>query len=319
MSAEKDREKEIKRPPDFRRDLEPRRVFFTWDITYDCNYRCTYCSLGYEEERARKPKTVILKPEKWMEIWSGIYERYGSAQVHLSGGEPFCYPGIMDIVEGLVSMHTFECSTNLSWDVKEFSARVPPDRARIGTSFHPQMVSFDEFLGKVLELRDAGYEVWSNYVAYPPFIKDLGGAKKRFSSEGINMSILTFEGVYEGKSYPDGYSEEEIRYLRELGADLPWVRKSMNWTFDKEKYAKGPRKCLMGVMYAKIHPDGNAYRCCAQDPVKLGNLFDGTFELLEEAAMCDKEACPCWKSMIGGEEDRWADHWVVPRAARLQK
>ena len=135
---------EIKPAVGIRRSVCPYHVYLTWDLTYDCNYSCSYCSLGKGEDRARKPVTIVKDPGAWRGIWRDIYEKYGSAEVHLSGGEPFFYPEIMKIIEYLVEMHTFECSTNLYWDVDEFIKIVPPDRARVGTSYHPEMVDFED-------------------------------------------------------------------------------------------------------------------------------------------------------------------------------
>lgn len=297
-----------------------RSLFFTWDLTYDCNYTCSYCSLGYEEERARKPKAMILSPEEWGDIWEEVYERYGSAHLHLTGGEPFTYPKIMEIIGRFIKYHTFECSTNLYWDPDKLIPLVPPGRARLGTSFHPEMDTLENFLMKAGKLRRAGFEVWSNYVAYPPFLKDLPRAKKAFRVIDINMSILPFNGRYDGVDYPAAYTEEERNFLRELGADLPWVKKSMDFTFDEEKSDKKEeenksRNCWMGAVYAKIHPDGRIFRCCAEGGIPLGNIRDMDFKLLDSDSPCAIKNCPCWKAMVPKREDIWKDHWPFPPKA----
>jgi len=293
-------------------------LFYTWDLTYDCNYACSYCSLGYEEERARKPKTLILPPEEWGKIWEDIYKKYGPAHIHLTGGEPFTYPGIMEIIGKFIKYHTFESSTNLSWEPDELIRRVPAGRARLGTSFHPEMEELNIFLNKAEKLVRAGFEVWSNYVAYPPFLKDLPGAKKAFKEIGINMSILPFNGRYGDSDYPAAYDEEERVFLRELGADLPWVKKSMDFAFEKkpaEKKSFKSRKCWMGAVYAKIHPDGRVFRCCAEGGMYLGNITDKTMGLLDSPQLCALENCPCWKAMAIGNENVWVEHWPFPPEA----
>ncbi|NLB35260.1 MAG: radical SAM protein, partial [Elusimicrobia bacterium] len=283
-------------------------LFFTWDLTYDCNYTCSYCSLGYEEERARKPKSLIFSPDEWGRIWEDIYQKYGPAHIHLTGGEPFTYPGIMEIIKNFISYHTFECSTNLFWDPDELIPFVPPDRLRIGVSYHPEMEELSVFLKKAEKLVKAGFEVWSNYVAYPPFLENLPQAKKAFKDIGINMSILPFNGRFKDSDYPAAYSEEERDFLRNLGADLPWVKKTMDFAFEEktiEKEKQKPRKCWMGAVYAKIHPDGKVFRCCAEGAEFLGNITDSTMERLDSPAPCSLENCPCWKGMILGSEDIW--------------
>lgn len=72
------------------------------------------------------------------------------------------------------------------------------------------------------------------------------------------------------------------------------------------------RLCRMGQMYAKVYPIGDAYRCCAKGTAKMGNLLDGSFKLSDEPLLCESEHCFCWRCMMAGEEDTWAQHWVIP-------
>lgn len=308
---------ELKLPPSFINEIEPHRLFFTWDITYKCNYQCSYCSLGGHEEKDKKPKTVYLSSEEWYKIWKGIYKRYGSCEIHATGGEPFFYPNFLEIITKLIEIHTFECSTNFYWEVDEFIKRIPSDRARIGTSFHPEFGKFSDFLNKALKLKKAGYEVWINYVAYPPLLNDIENALYLAQKEGISMSVLPFNGRYKDKDYPADYSEREKELLNRLGLNSIVIRNAFNWSLNKDARVKNKKFCRMGQMYGKIHPDGNVYRCCGKNSHLLGNLIEGTFSLLEEPLPCENEECPCWRSMVVGEEDRWASHWVTPSAARI--
>ena len=77
------------------------------------------------------------------------------------------------------------------------------------------------------------------------------------------------------------------------------------------------KKCRMGQMYAKIYANGDAFSCCVESAVKLGNLTDGTFKLLDEPHTCREENCPCWKCMTIDNESYWKEHWVVPPDGRV--
>jgi molybdopterin synthase catalytic subunit len=44
--------------------------------------------------------------------------------------------------------------------------------------------------------------------------------------------------------------------------------------------------------------------------LKLSNICDDTFKLLDEPLECTSENCPCWKSMIVCEEERWTHLWL---------
>lgn len=291
--------------------VAPYRVFFTWDVHYRCNYKCSYCN-AQKPEQDDFIEARYLEVDKWIAIWDDIYKKYGSCEIQLTGGEPFIYPGIMDLITRLSKIHTLEFSTNLSWEIGPFIENISPERARIGVSFHPEFIDFNRFLEKVLILKNNGFEVWVNYVAYPPLLKDMPKYKLEVERAKMHFSILPFSGKFEGRSYPDDYLEFERRIMN--GDDNDIVnKKTISWKTEKQNITTKGKLCRMGQMYAKIHPDGEAYRCCAIGSTKLGNLIDGTFKLLEEPLVCEYGQCPCWRCMLVGQEDNWSRHWVVPR------
>ena len=319
------------------------RVFFTWDIMYECNYNCTYCFLNFEETKNHF-KTVYLKPQEWLRIWKDIYNRYGQCHMQITGGEPFVYPEFIDLISGLAKMHSFSISTNLSWNVNEFIAKTQPEKIRIDAAFHPEFTNVDEFLNKLIKLKDSNYMTSVTMVAYPPLlakIKDLG---KVFKLGGFDLILYPYRGPFQDRDFPMEYSEEELILLEELGLKLGrnvskrlenrhLTTKFIRDTDDKKNDiadSKQPQEspsiqkptykaCRMGQRYAKILPNGDAFRCCASvwDETKnweswgeLGNLAKQTFNLLERPGPCNFwENCLCYKSMVIGEEKRWLKEW----------
>jgi len=307
----------IKPPTDFRNNIAPHRVFFNWEVTYKCNYKCSYCNFGGAAKVKEREATIYPGIAKWVEAWCNIYERYGSCEIHFAGGEPFVYPEFMDLIGQLSEIHTMEFSTNLFWNPDDFIKRINPGRARVGVSFHPEFVDFDTFFLKALSIKKAGFEVWANYVAYPAFMKDMDKYKNKFEQSGISLSILPFKGEYGGKTYPESYTQEEREYLRRLGT-ANYAEKTLDFAFDKEKRNTKNKLCRMGQMYAKIRPNGEVHNCCAENALKLGNILDGTFSLLEEPFLCGQDNCPCWRCMVVGNENYWSEHWPVPPDARYK-
>lgn len=305
----------IKPPRDFRKDIAPYRVFFNWEITYKCNYKCSYCSLGNISIKEESQPTIYPGTDKWVEVWRNIYERYGSCEIHFAGGEPFVYPEFVDLIARLSEIHTMEFSTNLFWDPDDFIKRIDPGRARIGVSFHPEFIDFESFFLKTSRIKEAGFEVWANYVAYPPFMEPMDKYKDRFDKSAISMSILPFKGEYNKKKYPEDYTQEEIDYLRRLGTSNN-VRKTLDFSLIKDKRNTRNKLCRMGQMYGKIRPNGEVFNCCARDALKLGNILDGVFSLLENPFLCGQADCPCWRCMLVGNEGNWLEHWPVPPDAR---
>ena len=285
----------------------PSKNFFTWYINTECNYRCSYC-------RPENFTTRNVSKERWIAIWDDIYARYGGCHVSFSGGEPFVYPSFIEILQGMTRKHTIEISTNLSFDVRPLVEKVDLKRVRMGCSLHPEMADFEEFMSKIGMLKKYDFEKWVTLVAYPGFLKDMKRYKERIEKEGIRFSMLPFNGKWEGRDYPKGYTEDEKKLILELCGNDEVNRRTFEFRNDEkvnvESRKKGP--CMMGQKYARIYPDGRVQRCCAKGAQELGNIIDGTFRLFEEPRPCGIENCPCWKCMIVGEEDRWAKHWFVP-------
>jgi MoaA/NifB/PqqE/SkfB family radical SAM enzyme len=302
-----------------RTKIPPHHVFITWDIHYGCNYRCTYCNTPKSSDSPDKwdrDRMKVAYPglEALIEIWKDVYRRYGSCEVHITGGEPFVYPKFIEFIRELSKIHTLEIITNLSCDVEKIIKNVTADRVRIGTTFHPEFADLKKFLDKHMKLRESGFETWANYVAYPAFLKDMPGYKSEFDKLGIYFYMQPYLGFYEGREYPAGYTDSELAYIKQCYDDEDIVnKKTIEWkTGVKQRNLKG-KSCRMGQMYAKIYPVGDAYRCCADGCAKIGNLFDGSFELYNDPLACDSEHCFCWRCMTVGQENNWAQHWVIPQ------
>jgi MoaA/NifB/PqqE/SkfB family radical SAM enzyme len=305
-----------------RNRIPPHRGFLTWDIHYACNYNCSYCNTpkpwnppgSWDKDR---DKVVYPGVDKWLKTWRDIYRKYGSCEIHITGGEPFTYPSFIELITHLSQIHTLEIITNLASDVNEIVKSVAPNRVRIGTTFHPEFVGLKEFLGKHVILRKNGFETWANYVAYPPQLEKMADYKKEFDKLRISFNIQPFMGHFQEREYPKGYTDSELSYLKECYTDNDIVnKKTIEWKTGTEyKNTKG-KLCRMGQMYAKIYPVGDAYRCCGNPSRKIGNLVEGTFELLDEALPCECEQCHCWRCMLAGEEESWSQHWVIPNDSR---
>lgn len=293
----------------------PDKIFWNWDIHYACNYRCTYCFFADQWDIVKK-KNRYPGIDKLIDIWNQIYDRYGSCHLHFSGGEPFNYPDFFKLLEALANKHTFEFSTNLSFDILSFTKILSPSKAKIDASFHPQFVNIELFLEKVIFLKNKGYEICVSFVAFPPHLEMIDDFRDAFENNGIAFVVQVFRGKLDQKQYPDSYTEREKEFLSKYVDLSPVSKKHMDHHLSSHKEEK---LCKMGQMYVKVHPDGTMYRCCTPGAQKLGNLFDGDFALLTEPTLCHLEQCHCYKAMLEGKEDSWASFWVYPDEDKERK
>jgi hypothetical protein len=143
--------------------------------------------------------------------------------------------------------------------------------------------------------------------------------KREFDKLGISFNIQPFMGNFQEREYPCSYTDAELSYLKSCYLNDDIVNaKTVEWkTGTNYKNTKG-KPCRMGQMYAKIYPIGDAYRCCANGSQKLGNLIDGSFELLNEALPCECKQCFCWRCMLVEKEEDWSQHWVIPEKKKYE-
>lgn len=271
------------------RDILKNKLYVSWDIHVNCNYRCPYCFFEGEWEE-HKRKNIYLPMDEWIKCWNKIYKEYGSAHIDISGGEPFIYPSFLELIFHLSKIHSLGIITNLSWDVKSFIGKIAPDRVKLHPSFHPYFTESKSFLAKLIILRNNGFEIGASCVGYPPLLKNILKYKEEFESVGIAFSLLPFSGVYNGINYPQGYTFQE----KELIAAVLNDPTAKGYTLER-KPTKG-KLCSAGYTYIRIRPEGSTYRCAHSKTI--GNIMDADFKLLDKPAPCDSEYCDCLNELI---------------------
>lgn len=91
-------------------------VWCAWQVTYRCNFRCSFCNYW------RDP--MGLQPEQTVEDFrrgSGKLARFGSLLVSMAGGEPFLRQDIVDVVQAVAGYHVPFVTTNGSLATPELA------------------------------------------------------------------------------------------------------------------------------------------------------------------------------------------------------
>jgi len=271
------------------------RISFNWDIHWKCNYNCKYCWF-YGKWDELKSRNYYPEIKEIVVAWEKIYKLYGEAKISITGGEPFIYPKFKKLIKEISKFHQIEIITNLSTNIENFLKEITSEKIIINPSFHPDFADIDVFIKRAKLLKDYGFLKCITIVAYPPYVRKLKKYKDRFLNDGLELTFQSFHGAYKDKIYPDSYTEEEksiiFHSLGERGG---------------EKYRTEPivtkgKKCLAGVIYGVIHPDGSVLRCggVGKTDEEVGNIFDKNFKMLEFPKECTADMCPCneWAFLI---------------------
>ncbi|HOX23128.1 MAG TPA: radical SAM protein, partial [Elusimicrobiales bacterium] len=203
-------------------------------------------------------------------------------------------------------LHTLELQTSLCFAPDELITRVPPARLRLAATFHPSKETAENFITKVEKLRNAGFDIYCNFLAHPDQLQQLERLRAQFSAKNLPLYAQAYQGPHSGGNYPSGYSETELALIE----NRPPGKGKTAPAAAQQTAAPAQRLCRMGQMYAKILPDGRAWRCRtvayeknASTPFYLGNFFNAQFSLLPEALPCSLE-CQC-EPMLAGAEGPW--------------
>jgi Radical SAM superfamily len=105
-----------------------------WILLNTCNYRCAYCFLSAADLGTKI--RISGTPEQWVEGFSHAGKTW---LLHITGGEPFIYPGFVDLCEQLARDHYLSINSNLSHrSVDDFAERIDPRRVHyINAALHP--------------------------------------------------------------------------------------------------------------------------------------------------------------------------------------
>ncbi|MBI3547466.1 MAG: radical SAM protein [Elusimicrobia bacterium] len=302
--------KEDEYRPLYPRRAAPFKVHWNWEIMLPCNFRCSYCVVHNESAQF-----LQLPVADWRRIWTRMFKLYGCSQVRFAGGEPTIYPDFINLVGMILEMHTVDITTNLSFDVEEWIKKVPCDGIAISGSLHLEHFKPEDFLRKLLILRERGNQLISaSLVAYPPDIPRVEAIRDLFEKAGVLFKIIPFNGVYQGKRYPGGYTDEERRILgMQVEKSQDELGKTLNKQWQDYANSKPDDKnfmgipCHMGEMYAKIYSDGTVRRCCHTGVEILGRITDPNLKLFDEPKPCTVLSCSCWKPMVAGRYEAKVD------------
>jgi hypothetical protein len=150
-------------------------------------------------------------------------------------------------------------------------------RLDINASFHPAMTTIEDFLKKILFLRENGIEPSIVYVMWPPFLKRFEEDFKKFNQHNFLIHVRRFDGFYKGKKYPQAYTEEERKLIARY-MDDGTIKYMLAYqpSFGKLTWS--------GVDFFIVDNKGNVgYNDNLKPRIySLGNLFRGNFQPFTE-------------------------------------
>ncbi len=258
-----------------RKKIDSRFQHIIFLPTLKCNYNCPYCIL---KQPTYQKRYAVTEQAHWAE-WERVLNAMPHSIIGISGGEPFLYPHIEELINSLSKKHRVSLVTNLSQKLDRFFELVKPPLS-ITVSFHPHCADRDEVSEKIKLLTQKGYSIGVNTVAYPEIIPRLAELHEHFTRKvGVRFHIDPFVN----SPYPNIYTEADLEPIKHLIDN--------DRTFFTSEQPPSLKRCMAGEKYFIFFPDGEGYACFAgyyhnPENFSIGNIIKGTFKPLHERRLC---------------------------------
>ncbi|MCW5802512.1 MAG: radical SAM protein [Deltaproteobacteria bacterium] len=253
----------------------------SWNMNTTCNYRCSYCTQRFVDDRGQWAKDL----PRFIAAFAALP---GDWEIKLSGGEPFRHPDFIPTVRALVeARRRVSVVTNFAAPLEELRAFAEATRARpglISASLHLEYAEPGEVLAKVQALapHHAG-RIVVTCVATRANLPRLEEIKHAYDAAGVTFRIQPEKQDRDVIDYDDGERDQLIK----LGGH--------NGTGSIDPSFAG-RACWAGARYFIVDHRGDAFRCYParrQRRESLGNLLDGTFRVRVDPEPCRYSYCNC--------------------------
>ena len=253
----------------------------SWNMNTTCNYRCSYCTQRFVDDRAQWAHDL----PRFIEAFTALP---GDWEIKLSGGEPFRHPEFLETVEALAAGGLrVSVVTNLSAsddELARFAAATARRPGLLSASLHLEYAEPEDFVARVQRFAAAhAGRVCVTCVATRAILPSLPGLQARFAAAGVRFKVQ-----------PEKQDRDVIEY--DEGEELLLVQLGGHNGTGQIAPSFAGRPCWAGARYFIVDHRGEAYRCYPARRYRkepLGNLLDGSFRLRRGPEPCRYTYCNC--------------------------
>lgn len=269
----------------------PEEGVVSWNVNTTCNYRCTYCTQRFKDDRGRWASDT----PRFLEAFARLPGRW---EIKLSGGEPFVHPTLNEIVSGLASLgHRVSVVTNFAANRDKLAAFTDAARGRVGVfscSLHLEYVEdVPAFADKARWLQAelshrADRSLPAPHVNVTTVATASALGRLDALAELFRAAELTF------KVQPEKQAREVVAYDDDARAVL-LRHGGHNRTGEIEHRYEG-RPCWSGARHFILDDLGEAFRCYPARRYRIermGSFLDPSFRLDDEPRPCRYASCNC--------------------------
>lgn len=278
-----------------------------WTVNLLCNYDCEYC---FSRSSTEHPLVGRFSAEEFLDFFDSTGKIW---LLHISGGEPFFHPDFVHLCRTIASRHYISLNSNFSSGrVREFAAEIDPSRVQslhcgVHWEERDRRKAWPALAANLQPLVERGFPLYASLVMTPATFAEFPRVERFFRALGVPLLPKAIRGAYQGRWYPQAYTEDERAQFRRFadraelaagaGSRLPNRRDAAVDPLLDRDYLEGfpdftGVQCSAGRNYVSILYDGTILRC-GQKTV-LGNIFERRLDLYPEDRPCDDRTCPYW-------------------------
>ena len=263
--------------------------FFT-DFPH-CNAKCAYCIAGHGQQQEA---SEVWDAERYRAIIANLccLDFHINIRIGMSGEFFVSKP----LIEGALRLSHAQCVkglnliTNLLLPFEKYRDVLAPfatKKLAIVASCHPsEITNMDEWISTARKMADR-YDLMTMFVAYPPHLAELPALKWRLEAAGLETFVQPYIGIYNGRSYPEHYTEDERKLIR----GMMYSRHDTEYLLD----LKQPGLCFAGSKFIFVDPVGRVYPCGgAHHCQQIGDLAHSPVVVLGDSPVqCPAKTCQC--------------------------
>jgi len=266
----------------------PEEGVVSWNVNTACNYRCSYCTQRFKEDRGRWSRDTPA-------FLAAFARLPGRWEIKLSGGEPFVHPTLNEIVAGLAAQgHRVSVVTNFSAARDKLLAFADAARGRVGVfscSLHLEYVDDVEAYRDKLDWMQHEIDARHDPSLPRPTVNVTTVATREVLPR-LDALASVFGARF--KVQPEKQARDVIDYDVEATA-LLLKHGGHNLTGEIVHRYEG-RPCWSGARYFILDDAGEAFRCYPARRYKverMGSFLDPAFALAREPSPCRYATCNC--------------------------
>jgi MoaA/NifB/PqqE/SkfB family radical SAM enzyme len=276
------------------------------EIRNPCNYRCHYCiAAGHNNTPVQ-----YFDLERIERVYSQIHSRLIITSLECGGGEPTVHPQFPELLRIISKYGHVSFPSNNSQNPRRWLPLETAKRIQIRSALHPEAEeNLQRYCDNARYLIDAGVDFGSLFIAHPQRIDKFHQLREFLQQRGVPLIPLPFGGIYEEKTYPHAYTEEQ-RDLMGLNEPTTYWLSRIDPHVTRIRNFRGI-PCTAGQRSLYIKSDGTVLRCMFDQE----RILDGP---LPEADICGVRSCGCSLKLEKlNQVDLDADTWLQSCGPRV--